>query len=205
MKKSLDKTTLSQAGTKRVYLDEEAERILNQFSTKLSIHRSNIVAGLLRALNGSPPKRGEEEIQKQLKRVFGREQFLSFLKGVHAALPPAATPVVPKTANGEGAGREYQPDMWTIPKIDVLVLAYFTPTEENFGVMLSRILTEKLECKASCAVVACADTSSIPKGQREELLKLGIAFIALGDLRGFFDDAMKRSSAKKKPSTVSKK
>ena len=167
-------------GTKRLYLDKEAEGILNACSAKWDMHRSNIVAGLLRAMAGLPPKRGEEPVAAQLKETFESEFRATFLKAVENVIGEAAQP-----ARQPGNGTVPQAGTWILGKTGIVA---FSKLSANAGQLFSEASQAKHAHKLTKVAVVHLFSDIIPKLVRDDLSKIGIEVISLGGLRKFLAD-----------------
>lgn len=177
--------TPHETGTpRRIYFDDEADRILDAHAATLGRRtRSTIVCALLRALAGQPPRRGEEHVAEQLKRVFGREQFLAFLNGVRACLDASWAPVVP----ADKAGSDFRPDSWAHEKSKTGVLAFYAANESNMGQLITSALALKNGRTLAQVIVCTTDPEAFPKSTLADLERIGIQIVALGGLRQAVD------------------
>lgn len=159
----------------KVYFDAEAKDLLASTSVNLGLHKSKIVCALIRLAAGGKPRPGEERVAEQLKRVFGREQFLAFLGAVRAALPDYAEPLpCPTKPDGE-------PEAWKLP-FGVGVLAFYAPTEANVGLLFSRASTLKRERSLARVLVVTTNSDTVPADTRADLAAAGIVVVSLADL-----------------------
>lgn len=163
------------AGNQRIYLDAEAAGLLAQAVVALDMPKSNIVCGLVRCLHGFRPKAGEDRLVAQLKRVFGRDQFLAFLGAVRAALPDYAEPL-PCPAKPDG-----EPETWKLP-FGVGVLAFYAPTEPNVGALFAKASALKGEHRLARVLVVTTNGNSVSTSARADLEAAKLFVVSLADL-----------------------
>lgn len=192
-------------------MDTEANDLLNQAAIDLGhIPVSNIICALIRAMAGISPKQREEPVYTQLKRVFGREQFLNFLQAVAVALPRESEPVVPEDANDE-----FLPQSWLIKEeedgmpVKVGVMAFFNPSGENIGKLFTEASGFKAAHKVPKVYVIVPLEDVVPIETRNDMRSAGINIISLAGLAkglaitvgvraGRSFEQFKRSRAKKR-------
>lgn len=184
---------------RRFYLDSEANNFLNQAAVSFgNMPVSNVICALIRALSGARPRIGEDVVFNQLKRVFGREQFIAFLKGVAKALPPEAKPIIPHGTLSGSELEKYQPDIWMLSPMEALIIAYFAPTAENLGSMLTRCLSAKAKYGVKKVLIVSNDAEAIDPKQRDDLSKMEFFFVSLADMRKEIEKARTTKEYQKK-------
>lgn len=160
---------------KKIYFDDEALAILDAHASAMGDRkRSMIVCALLRALAGRPPKKEESAIVAQLKKVFGREQFLAFLTAVASALPKTAEAI--KCPEKEG----YEPEAWKIK--DTGILAFYSPSELNVGTLFLKASTIKAKHQLERVLVVTTNGNMVETAIREDLRNANIIIVSLADL-----------------------
>lgn len=170
-------STTSEPGTpKKIYFDDEALAILDAHASALGDRkRSLVVCALLRALAGRPAKTEDAPIVTQLKRVFGREQFVSFLKAVAGAMPKGAEAIIA----GESK-QGYEPEAWKIKGAGVL--AFYSPTDLNVGALFSKASQLKSKHRLDRVFVVTTNGNMVDASVRQDLAGANIVVVGLADL-----------------------
>lgn len=142
-------------------------------------HYDTSISGLISALAkvwcGLPLLPVEKAVEADLKRIMGREQFLSFLKAVNDALPDSANPVPCGKAGGA-------PEAWVLGA-DVGVLAFYQPNEANVGDIFTKASRLMAEFALGRIIVATTNGHTLDDVFRQRLNGAGIDLVSLADLR----------------------
>ena len=178
---------------RRFYMDKEANDLLDQAAVTMNAHISNIVCALIRAMSGVMPRKGEEPIYTQLKRVFGREQFLMFRKCVADMMPKLAI------AHHDKEHPERDPEFWTLGAIGIW--AFYNPNAENAGRVFADAI-RLMNAHSLARVLVVAPHSDItPPELREGMAKAGVCVVSLTELKDVLKWPFPRGKdkAKRKP------
>lgn len=173
----------NETGTPRkIYFDDEALAILEAHASAIGDRkRSLVVCALLRALAGRPAKIEDAPIVTQLKRVFGREQFVSFLGAVSEVIGAEAKAIPCEKAGG-------LPEAW-IFQAGLGVLAFFQATEANIGDIFTKASRLMADYSLNRVIVATTNGHTLDGGFRQRLAGAGIDLVALADLRSAIHEA----------------
>ena len=129
----------------------------------------------LLSLRATSPLLKLKPIETALKRVFGRDQFLAFLRGVGEAIPPEAKAAIPPDAD-----ETYTPDTWILGKTGIH--AFYNPAENNVGHVFADATAIKAKHKVSHVIIVSPTADLMPEVARKDLATANIDIISISNL-----------------------
>ncbi|MDR2982953.1 MAG: hypothetical protein LBV12_11990 [Puniceicoccales bacterium] len=182
-----------------ITLEDEVRHGLEERAKKHGTSISRVLSALAKIYCRLEIGPLEKPIEEDLKKTFGREQFLSFLKGVAHVLPVQARSIIPEESKN-GHDREFVPDKWRIDSIDITIFAYYAPTSENIGGILKRAADIQKENPSEKIIIVTSNVNPELEEYKVPLEKMGVFFVFVSELKEYLGKLMngKRKSSKKK-------